>query len=37
MGRNTQGVRLIKLNDGDEIADIARVVPEEEENGDKNE
>lgn len=29
MGRNTQGVRLIKLNDGDEIADIARVAPEE--------
>ncbi|KUO61853.1 DNA gyrase subunit A [bacterium BRH_c32] len=37
MGRNTQGVRLIKLNDGDEIADIARVVPDEEENGDKDE
>ncbi len=31
MGRNTQGVRLIKLNEGDEIADIARVVPEENE------
>ncbi len=30
MGRNTQGVRLIRLNDKDEIADIARVVPEEE-------
>ncbi|AFN74281.1 DNA gyrase subunit A [Melioribacter roseus P3M-2] len=29
MGRNTQGVRLIKLNEGDEIADIARVAPEE--------
>lgn len=29
MGRNTQGVRLIKLNEDDEIADIARVVPEE--------
>ncbi|MGK9369906.1 DNA gyrase subunit A [Melioribacter sp. Ez-97] len=29
MGRNTQGVRLIKLNEGDEIADIARVIPEE--------
>ncbi|MFA7288655.1 MAG: DNA gyrase subunit A [Melioribacteraceae bacterium] len=39
MGRNTQGVRLIKLNEGDEIADIARVVPDDEENGngDKNE
>jgi len=30
MGRNTQGVRLIRLNEEDEIADIARVVPEEE-------
>lgn len=26
MGRNTQGVRLIQLNEGDGIADIARVV-----------
>lgn len=31
MGRATQGVRLIKLNEGDRIADIARVVSEEEE------
>jgi DNA gyrase subunit A len=31
MGRNTQGVRLIRLNEGDQIADIARVVSEEEE------
>ena len=30
MGRNTQGVRLIRLNEGDDIADIARVVPEDE-------
>jgi DNA gyrase subunit A len=30
MGRNTQGVRLIRLNDDDAIADIARVIPEEE-------
>lgn len=35
MGRNTQGVRLIRLNEGDDIADIARVVPEEE-NGNGN-
>ncbi|NJD21800.1 MAG: DNA gyrase subunit A [Melioribacter sp.] len=35
MGRNTQGVRLIRLNDGDDIADIARVIPEEE-NGNGN-
>jgi DNA gyrase subunit A len=32
MGRNTQGVRLIRLNEGDDIADIARVMPEEEGN-----
>jgi DNA gyrase subunit A len=31
MGRNTQGVRLIRLNEGDDIADIARVIPEDEE------
>lgn len=29
MGRNTQGVRVIRLNDGDTIADIARVVSED--------
>lgn len=29
MGRNTQGVRVIRLNDGDSIADIAKVVPED--------
>ncbi|MCF8242625.1 MAG: DNA gyrase subunit A [Melioribacteraceae bacterium] len=33
MGRNTQGVRVIRLNEGDSIADIARVVTEEEEIG----
>jgi len=32
MGRNTQGVRVIRLNEGDQIADIAKVVPEDEEN-----
>ncbi|MFZ5946441.1 MAG: DNA gyrase subunit A [Stygiobacter sp.] len=31
MGRNTQGVRLIRLNEDDAIADIARVIPEEDE------
>lgn len=31
MGRNTQGVRVIRLKDGDSIADIAKVVSEEEE------
>jgi len=30
-GRNTQGVRLIRLNDGDSIADVAAVVSEEDE------
>lgn len=30
MGRNTSGVRLIKLKDGDAIADIAKVIPDEE-------
>jgi DNA gyrase subunit A len=30
MGRNTQGVRVIKLNEGDSIADIARIIPEDE-------
>jgi DNA gyrase subunit A len=32
MGRNTQGVRVIRLNEGDTIADIAKVIPEEEED-----
>jgi len=32
-GRNTQGVRLIRLDEGDHIADVAVVTPEEEENG----
>jgi DNA gyrase subunit A len=31
MGRNTQGVRVIRLNEGDSIADIAKVISEEEE------
>lgn len=31
MGRNTQGVRVIRLNEGDSIADIARVISEGEE------
>lgn len=30
MGRNTQGVRVIRLKDGDSIADIAKVIPEDE-------
>jgi len=31
MGRNTQGVRLIKIQDGDSIASVAKVDVEEEE------
>lgn len=31
MGRNTQGVRVIRLKDEDTIADISKVVPDEEE------
>jgi DNA gyrase subunit A len=30
IGRNTQGVRLIRLSEGDHVADFARVVREEE-------
>ena len=29
MGRNTQGVRVIRLKEGDKIADISKVIPEE--------
>ena len=35
-GRNTQGVRLIKLDAGDMISDVAVVVPEDEEPGNGN-
>ena len=35
MGRNTQGVRVIRLKDEDTIADIAKVLPEEEGNGEE--
>ncbi len=41
MGRNTQGVKVIRLKDDDSIADIARAIPEngnkhlEEDNGEK--
>lgn len=34
MGRATQGVKLINLKDGDSIADVARVIPEDMKNGD---
>ncbi len=32
IGRNTQGVRLINLDSGDKVVDVARVIPEEEES-----
>jgi len=34
-GRSTQGVRLMKLEDKDKVASIARVIPEEEESGEE--
>ncbi len=34
IGRNTQGVRLIRLNENDHIADVARVMEEEKLNDD---
>lgn len=33
MGRNTQGVRVIKLNEGDSIADLAKIIPDEDSAG----
>jgi len=37
IGRNTQGVRLIKLDDNDSIADLTIVAHEEEDNGENDE
>lgn len=37
MGRNTQGVRVIRLNDGDSIVDIAKIIPDEDNNGNDEE
>lgn len=34
MGRNTQGVRVIRLNEGDSIADIARIIPDDDDSND---
>ncbi|MCH7771768.1 MAG: DNA gyrase subunit A [Bacteroidetes bacterium] len=36
IGRNTQGVRVINLREGDSIADIAKVVTEDEDINEKN-
>jgi len=33
IGRNTQGVKIINLDDGDEVQDVARVVEDEGEEG----
>src|SRR5205085_38301 len=35
-GRNTQGVRLVDLQETDRVIDVARVVPEDEEEGDES-
>ncbi|MEA2063811.1 MAG: DNA gyrase subunit A [Gemmatimonadota bacterium] len=34
-GRNTMGVKLINLNEGDRVVDVARIVPDETTNGDQ--
>ncbi|NIP60720.1 MAG: hypothetical protein GWM92_20120 [Gemmatimonadetes bacterium] len=33
IGRATQGVRLVNLDEGDEVVDVARIIPDDEENG----
>ncbi|HYC52967.1 MAG TPA: DNA gyrase subunit A [Gemmatimonadaceae bacterium] len=35
-GRNTQGVRLVNLEDADCVNDVARVVPDDEEEGEES-
>ncbi|WEG12777.1 DNA gyrase subunit A [Pullulanibacillus sp. KACC 23026] len=37
LGRNTMGVKLIRISDGDEVATVARIQKEEEEDQDGNE
>ena len=34
-GRNTQGVKLVHLDEGDIVCDVARVVIEDDEGGDE--
>jgi DNA gyrase subunit A len=36
IGRSTQGVRVIRLDQGDRVVSVAKL-PEEEENGDEEE
>jgi len=33
LGRNTQGVRIIKLRDGDSIADVTKIIVEDDQDG----
>jgi DNA gyrase subunit A len=35
IGRNTQGVRVVALDEGDELMDVARVVPDDEQPGEE--
>jgi DNA gyrase subunit A len=35
IGRATQGVRLVALDDADAIMDVARIIPEDEEEGEE--
>ena len=37
IGRNTQGVRLIRLDEGAKISSVAKVVKEEDEKEEENE
>ena len=37
LGRNTQGVRLIRLDDGERLIGVATVEPENGENGEGDE
>jgi len=37
VGRNTQGVRVMGLNEGDKIASIAKIAREDDEGGESNE
>jgi DNA gyrase subunit A len=37
IGRNTQGVKIINLDEGDSVIDVARVVKEDEEGAEVEE
>ena len=36
-GRNTMGVKLINLTEGDRVVDVARIVPDEDETDQEDE